>query len=94
MTETWKVLLPKQIDPSGPESIAGFADCTGMDEYGSYDDALADIDAYDAVIVRVAPLDGAALARLSRQAGANVRTVYEGGIPDATCNREALEVGA
>jgi len=128
MTETWKVLLPKQIDPSGPESIAGFADCTGMDEYGSYDDALADIDAYDAVIVRVAPLDGAALdtfksepsaadhplydradvlltphvggvttqalARLSRQAGANVRAVYEGGIPDATCNREALEVGA
>jgi D-3-phosphoglycerate dehydrogenase len=63
MTDTWKVLLPKEIDPSGPESIVDFADCTGMDEYDSYDDALGDIAKYDAVIVRVAPLDAAVLAR-------------------------------
>ena len=44
MPDRWKVLLPKSIDPSGPDSIADFADCTGMDEYDSDDDALADIE--------------------------------------------------
>ena len=57
MTEQWEVLLPIQIDPSGPESIADFARCTSMDEYGSYTNALDDIENYDAVIVRVAELD-------------------------------------
>jgi D-3-phosphoglycerate dehydrogenase len=66
MPETWQVLLPKSIDPSGPESIADFADCTGMDEYGSYDAALADIDQYDAVIVRVAPLDADVIQRAEK----------------------------
>ncbi|AUV81387.1 hydroxyacid dehydrogenase [Salinigranum rubrum] len=32
-----------------------------------------------------------ALERMSRQAAANVRTVYEGGLPESTVNREALE---
>jgi hypothetical protein len=31
-----------------------------------------------------------ALARMSRQAAANVRTVYEGGLPESTVNRDAL----
>jgi len=66
MTETWEVLLPKEIDPSGPDSIADFADCTGMDEYDSYDDALADIARYDAVIVRVAELDAAVIERADK----------------------------
>ncbi|MFC6756392.1 MULTISPECIES: hydroxyacid dehydrogenase [Haloarcula] len=66
MTDTWEVLLPKEIDPSGPESIADFADCTGMDEYDSYDDALADIARYDAVIVRVAPLTAAVIERAEK----------------------------
>lgn len=66
MTETWNVLLPTQIDPSGPESIADFADCTGMDEYDSVDAALDDIDRYDAVIVRVAELDAAVIDRADR----------------------------
>jgi D-3-phosphoglycerate dehydrogenase len=57
MTDQWQVLLPPEIDPAGPESIADFATCTGMDEYESVDAALDDIDRYDAVIVRVAPLD-------------------------------------
>lgn len=63
MTETWEILLPKDIDPSGPESIADFATCTGMDEYDSEAAALDDIDRYDAVIVRVAPLDADVIER-------------------------------
>jgi len=57
MSEPWQILLPTQIDPSGPSSIADFAECTGMDEYDSVDTALDDIAAYDAVVVRVAELD-------------------------------------
>jgi len=56
MASKWEVLLPMQIDPAGPESITDIANCTGMDEYGSYEEALADIETYDAVIVRVAEL--------------------------------------
>lgn len=66
MTSTWEVLLPKQIDPSGPESIADFANCTGMDEYDSTEAALDDIGRYDAVIVRVAPLDAEVIERAEK----------------------------
>ena len=66
MPDTWNVLLPREIDPSGPDSISDFADCTGMDEYDSHDDALADIGRYDAVIVRVAPLTTEVIARADR----------------------------
>ena len=66
MPDTWNVLLPREIDPSGPDSISDFADCTGMDEYDSHDDALADIGRYDAVIVRVAPLTAEVIARADR----------------------------
>jgi D-3-phosphoglycerate dehydrogenase len=66
MSDTWNVLVPEQIDPSGPESIADFATCTGMDEYDSVDAALDDIARYDAVIVRVAPLDADVIARADR----------------------------
>jgi len=143
MSEHWNVLLPERIDPSGPESIADFAECPGMDEYESPEAALADIGRYDAVIVRVANLDASvieradrlrvvakhgvgldtfeaeppgpdhplyerddvvltphvggvtdeALERVSERAADNVRTVYEGGIPESTVNREAIEEG-
>ena len=66
MSETWDVLVPRQIDPSGPESIADFASCTGMDEYDSVDAALDDIGRYDAVIVRVAELDADVIERADR----------------------------
>ncbi|WP_265109476.1 hydroxyacid dehydrogenase [Halosolutus halophilus] len=66
MATDWEVLLPMRIDPSGPESIADFARCTGMDEYGSYEAALDDIDRYDAVIVRVAPLGADVIDRADR----------------------------
>ena len=63
MAETWDVLVPREIDPSGPESIADFADCTGMDEYDTVDAALDDIGRYDAVVVRVAGLDADVIDR-------------------------------
>jgi D-3-phosphoglycerate dehydrogenase len=66
MASTWEVLLPKEIDPSGPESIADFANCTGMDEYESYDAALDDIGRYDALIVRVASLSAAVIERADK----------------------------
>ena len=66
MTDSWQVLLPPDIDPSGPQSITDFATCTGMDEYESVDAALADIDRYDAVVVRVAPLDSDVIERADR----------------------------
>lgn len=66
MPTTWDVLVPTEIDPSGPDSIADFARCTGMGEYDSVADALADIDRYDAVIVRVAELDEAVIDRADR----------------------------
>lgn len=63
MSESWKILLPPQIDPAGPSSIADFAECTSMDEYASVDAALDDIATYDAVVVRVAELDAELLDR-------------------------------
>jgi len=66
MYEAWNVLIPNEIDPSGPDSIADFARCMGMDEYGSEEAALADIGRYDAVIVRVAHLDAAVIDRADR----------------------------
>ena len=66
MSDRWNVLLPKQIDPSGPAAIDDFAECTSTAEYDSYEDALADIDRYDAVIVRVAPLDADVISRADR----------------------------
>jgi D-3-phosphoglycerate dehydrogenase len=63
MVDTWEVLLPPEIDPSGPESIADIARCTGMDEYESVTAALEDIARYDAVIVRTATLDESVIER-------------------------------
>lgn len=66
MTRQWRVLLPERIHPSGPASIEDFATCTGMDEYDCVDDALADIDRYDAIVVRVAQLDADVIANADR----------------------------
>jgi len=66
MSNEWEILVPKQIDPAGPESISDIAECTGMDEYDSVEDALDDIERYDAVIVRVAPIDADVIARADR----------------------------
>lgn len=66
MAETWNVLLPERIDPTGPESISDFAACTTISEYDSVDDALDDIGRYDAAVVRVAPLGAAVIDSADR----------------------------
>lgn len=66
MSHDWNVLVPEDIDPSGPESITDFATYTGMDEYPSVADAIDDIARYDAVIMRVAPFDEDVLDRAGR----------------------------
>ena len=63
MATRWDVLLPAEIDPVGPDSIAGFARCTGLEEYDSTAAALEDIGRFDAVIVRVAELDARVIDR-------------------------------
>lgn len=55
--ERWEVLLPATIDASGPESIEEIATFTGLDEYDDRAALLADVDRFDAIIVRVAELD-------------------------------------
>ena len=66
MSSTWHVLLPSEIDPSGPESIADIARCTSVDEYDSVATALQDVGQYEAVITRTAELDVDAIDRADR----------------------------
>jgi len=63
MSSPWQILLPPEIDPAGPQSMADFADCTGMDAYESTAAAFEDIARYDAVVVRVTELDRAVIER-------------------------------
>lgn len=53
MTDSkWQVLLPKTIDPVGPESIASFCSFTGLDEYEDRDKLLEEVGRFDAIILR------------------------------------------
>lgn len=63
MSRAQVVLLPRQIDPSGPKLITDFARCTGMDEYDSYVAIIGDIGRYDAAIAEGARLDADAIDR-------------------------------
>ena len=66
MSSRWDVLIPSEIDSSGPESIANLAACTRIDEYASTEAALDDIGRYDAVIVRLANIDADVIERADR----------------------------
>ena len=66
MPDKWRVLLPKAINSVGPKSIADIATTTGIHEYDTVDDALNDIERYDAIMVRVAELNTAVLDRADR----------------------------
>lgn len=66
MSNTWEVLVPERVDPSGPESISDVARCTGPEAYESVEAALEDIGRYDAVVVRVAELDASVFDRADR----------------------------
>ncbi len=66
MTESWEILCPAQIDASGPESVSDFATSVGVDSYDSTAAVLADIDQYDAVIVRTTELTREILERAEK----------------------------
>lgn len=61
--ETWNVLLPREIHPSGPESIDDIATFTSVSEYDSIDALREDVDRYDAVIDRLIDLSAATIAQ-------------------------------
>ncbi|WP_251342879.1 hydroxyacid dehydrogenase [Haloplanus halophilus] len=54
--DEWEVLLPATIDPSGPDAIADVATFTAMDDYPDRAALRADIDRFEAIIVRVSDL--------------------------------------
>ncbi|QCS42494.1 NAD(P)-dependent oxidoreductase [Natrinema versiforme] len=53
----WTVLLPAEIHPAGPKSIADIATTVSRDEYETRAQLLADADRFDAVITRTEPID-------------------------------------
>lgn len=58
MSGKWRVLLPKTIDESGPNSISDIADFESVDKYGTSAEALKPhIGQFDAVILRAAQLN-------------------------------------
>lgn len=67
MTERWRVLVPRHVDPSAPERIAAFAECTPIDEYADVEAARADVGRYDAILLRgELTIDAELLARAGR----------------------------
>ncbi|GAB6862921.1 hydroxyacid dehydrogenase [Haloplanus litoreus] len=77
MTEReWNVLLPKDIDPAGPESIDDIASFTSISEFGlAPDDLKPHIDQFDAIILRKAELTGAVL-----EAADNLKIIAKHGV--------------
>ncbi|MFC6765688.1 NAD(P)-dependent oxidoreductase [Natrinema soli] len=61
----WTVLLPAEIHPAGPESIADIATTVSRGEYETRANLLADADRFDAVITRTEPIDGEFIAAAS-----------------------------
>lgn len=56
MARKWDVLLPEEMDESGPKSITDIAEVTWLSEYSNTDELLGDIGRYDAMIVRASSL--------------------------------------
>jgi phosphoglycerate dehydrogenase-like enzyme len=52
MSDKWDVLLPEQINETGPKSITDIAKQTWLSEYSSRGKLLKDIEKYDAIIAR------------------------------------------
>ena len=48
----WRVLVAEPIDDVGPRNLADVADCVWYDEYDGIEEMRADIDRFDAMIVR------------------------------------------
>lgn len=67
MTEKWRVLLPNQIDPAGPNSIVDIAEFETVSDYGTDSaDLVPVIGDFDAIILRAAQLDRAVIEATDR----------------------------
>jgi D-3-phosphoglycerate dehydrogenase len=75
MGDTWQVLLPRTIDPVGPDSISDFASCTSVSTYEDTEALRADVDRYDAVIDRLIDLSAETL-----RAAENLKVVSKHGV--------------
>ena len=62
----WRVLVSEPMDDIGPESLADVADLVWYDEYADRASMGADIERFDAVIVRTFEVDRALLDRARR----------------------------
>ena len=66
MADDWRVLLPREIDPAGPDLLSSFASCTSLAEYADRAELLADVHRFDAAIVRTLEVDADLLGRVDR----------------------------
>ena len=78
--ERWEVLLPDDVAPVGPESIADIATFTRYGAYADREELLADCDRFDAMVVRLfdvpaALLDAATNLKVVANHGAGVDNV-------------------
>lgn len=73
--DTWQVLLPRGIDPAGPESIADIAEFTSVGAYDSTEALKADVGRFDAVIDRLIDLSAEVIAEAE-----NLRVISKHGV--------------
>lgn len=52
MSDKWKILLPDQMDETGPNRLTDIAELTWLSEYGDQMQVLDDIHVYDAILAR------------------------------------------
>lgn len=64
MADKWRLLIPEQIDETGPRSLSDIVDSTV--EYGDTDDVRENIKDVDAIIHRSVRLDGELIERAER----------------------------
>lgn len=62
----WRVLVTEPIDDAGPESLADIAEVVGPDAYGDDAARRADVDRFDAIVVRTFTVDRALLEGADR----------------------------
>lgn len=86
MARQWEVLLPEQMDESGPASITDIAELTWLSEYEDHDALLGEIEKYDAMIVRAASLR--VTAELLERTG-NLRMIAKHGVGVDNIDMEA-----
>lgn len=66
LDNTWTILCPEDIHPSGPKLLDDIAELVPTSKYDSSADLFADIGRFDAIIVRIFPLSAELLANATQ----------------------------